>query len=31
VIRQQIAAPPTPADSVPIATCQGSTYTALRN
>jgi type IV pilus assembly protein PilA len=31
VIRQQIAAPPTPADSVPIATCQGAAYGALRN
>jgi type IV pilus assembly protein PilA len=32
VVRQQVAAPPTPADSVPIATCQTPTsYEALRN
>jgi hypothetical protein len=31
VIRQQIAAPPAPADGVTIAVCQGNTYGALRN
>jgi hypothetical protein len=32
VVRQQVAAPPTAADSVPIATCQTPTsYEALRN
>ncbi len=31
VIRQQVASPPTAADSVTIAVCQGNTYGALRN